>query len=113
MPDFQTTGQITLQPGDSMGYAFEITVASAANANDGYIPFGTNVASVSVVAYNSDGTDVTSLLIVGTPTVTSNVINIRLQYPGTNGRYKLTFDLTLDNGWTKEADFGRVIAEDR
>ena len=112
MPDFSTVGQITLQPGDSMGYAFKITVASSSTANDGFIPHGTSVSDVDVVIYDSDGTAVTTAILVGSPSIADNVISLKLKHPGYNGRFKITFNMTLSNGDKKEADFGRLICED-
>lgn len=115
MPDFKTQGQIILQENDNMGYSFEITVASSASANNGFIPFDTTVSSVVVVAYDKNNEVVTSDLIFGTPTVTNNIISMQLKYPVTNGegRYKITMILTLDNGDVKEADFDRVYVKNR
>jgi len=115
MPSFKTAGQIILQPSDNMGYSFEITVASSATSNNGFIPFGTTVSSVVVVVYDKDDTVITTDMVVGTPTVTDNIVSMQLKYPvlNGNGRYKATMILTLDNGDTKEADFDRIYTKDK
>jgi len=112
MPNFATTGKINIQPYDELGFQFEVTICSSVSANDGYIPYGTNVSTVNVIAYDKDDTVVTNDLISGTPSVATNIITVNLQYPSTNGvgRYKLTFQMTLDDGSKIEADFDRVYA---
>ena len=112
MPNFQTVGQINLQSGDKMQWEFQIPPADSATEKGG-IPYDSNVSSVDVIAYNSDGDDVTDDLISGTPTVTNNIIYATFKYPVLNGdgRYKVTFLCTLDTGFTRQFDFGRVIAK--
>ncbi|MDD5062778.1 MAG: hypothetical protein PHN44_10915 [Candidatus Marinimicrobia bacterium] len=113
--DFQGTSSITLQANDTkVPYTFTFGVCSSATANDGMIPYGMNVSSIAVTAYNSDGTPNTSL-ISGTPTVASNVVTCKLNWPGATGTYKLTFVVTLDNAdpTKREADFKRIYAIDR
>jgi hypothetical protein len=113
MSDFKTNGRVTLRPDDIKGKSYTITVSSSATANDGYIPYNTNVSSVVVIAYDSDDEIVTTDLIEGTPTVTNNVIYVQYKYPilNLNGQYKIVFKLTLDNGDVYIAIFGRVFAE--
>lgn len=111
------TKWIELEPLDrAVPYQFKVNVNSSATANDGYIPYDTNVASVTAVGYDSDGNVVTSELIHTAPTVSSNVVTIHLNYPSTTGVgvYKITFKLTLDNakGTVKELDHRRIRALD-
>ena len=113
IPNFKNTDEIVLQPNDDgVIYEFEVTTASSSGSNDGYLAFGRSVSSVAVSAYNEALTTVTDLLD-GVATVTNNLIRQPLQYPSTSGegRYKLTFIMTIDDGSTKEADFFRVYAE--
>jgi len=113
--DFQGTKWITLEPNDSgVPYSFTITASSSTTANDGFIPYGTNVNSVSAKAYDSNSNDVTSEMVNGTPAVDNNVITVNLDYPSTSGTgvYKLTLILTLNTGSVIEADFIRIRAED-
>lgn len=113
-PKFAGRRWIYLQPGDSIGYTFTATVNSSATANDGFIPYNRTIASVAVVAFDADGTVVTSDLIVGTPSLASLVTTVVLKWPATNGagRYKLEFIYTLDNAQTIEIDFNRLRAKD-
>lgn len=113
------TEWIELEPQDvGVPYKIKVNVNSSVSANDGYIPYGTNISSVSAVAYNVDSngviqSTVTSELIHTAPTVLSNIITIYLSYPSTTGvgLYKLTFKLTLDNSITvKELDHRRIRA---
>jgi hypothetical protein len=114
------TKWIELEPLDTeVPFQFEVNVNSTASANDGYIPYGTNIVSVTAIAYNvsCDGTilsTVTSELIDTAPTVANNIITIYLKYPSTTGvgLYKITFKLTLDNAkaTTKELDHRRIRA---
>jgi hypothetical protein len=118
MPDFQGNDDINVQPGTSKyAYEFEITVCSAAGANDGFLAFGRTIASVVTTAHKHGPVlvDATADLIEGTPTESDQVITVKLNYPTINGagRYKLEFVMTLDDGSVEEADFGRVIVKDR
>jgi len=112
MPSFETQGQVLLQPFTQVGFDYEITICSSSTANDGFIPYGTTVSSVNVIAYDKDEEVVTGELIHGTPTISENVITTPLKYPETSGdgRYKLTFQLTLSDSSKVEADFDRVVA---
>ena len=117
MPDFLGNDDIIVQPGTSKAaYEFEITVCSAAGANDGFLAFGRTIASVVVTAHKH-GTSILEDddLIEGVPTEADQVITVKLNYPTTNGggRYKLEFVMTLDDGSTEEADMGRVLVKDR
>lgn len=108
MPNFSTVGQIILQPYDEIPYKFKFTPAPAATEK-GAIPFGTNIAGANVIITDlTDGTDVTNLIISGTPTVASNIVTCVMTYPGYESKFKMTFQLTLDTGSTKEFDFKRV-----
>ena len=116
MPNFKGSEKITLQPSDNyVPYSFEFAPCSTASLNDGAIPYGTNIASISVTAEDQDGTDATAELIKGA-SLSSNVVTIYLKYPATltNGTYDLTFSATLDNSVRTrfESDFNRVYAGD-
>ena len=115
MSSFKTQGKINLEPNDKMNYSFQITVCSSSTSNDGFIPYGRTVSSISVSAENNEtGADVTADLINGVPSVSNNIVSMTLNYPTAkgDGRYKLTILLTLDNGNTKEANFNRIYCED-
>jgi hypothetical protein len=103
---------IELQAEDlKVPYSFTFTVCSSLSSNDGHLPYGTNISSVAVTAYNQNGVT-TSSLISGTPSVTNNVVTVKLNWPGIAGNYKLTFVVTLDNGDASklEADFTKIYA---
>jgi hypothetical protein len=112
MSNFETVGEINLQTGDEIGYGFKFPIASS-TTEKGAIPYGRSISSVVVTAYDSDGNDVTTEMISGTPAISGEIVSIVLTYPSVtgDGRYKLTFALTLDNGWTRQKDFQRVIAK--
>jgi hypothetical protein len=108
MPNFSTVGQIIIQPYDEIPYKFKFNPAPA-STEKGAIPYGTNITGVDVVVTDlTDGTDVTTLIITGTPTVSSNIVTCICKYPGYDGKFKFTFKLTLDTGSKKEFDFKRV-----
>ena len=108
MPNFSTVGQIILQPYDQIEYNFKFNPAKSLT-DKGAIPFGTNIAAVLVEVLDlKDSTSATSLIIVGTPTVTSNIVTCICKYPGYEGKFKFSFKLTLDSGFKKEFDFKRV-----
>lgn len=111
---FETNGIIILQPGSAtVPYSFTFAAASSATANDGSIPFGSTITSVVVKAFDSSGTDKTSEMIVGTPSLFSPVMTVSLKYPVTgDGVYSLEFLLTLSTGAIMEFDFTRVNVED-
>ena len=99
--NFTSSKPMTLQPGDTEKPGiFEITVCSSATANDGYIPFSTTVSEVVVTAYKDDGTDVTSTMVEGTPSLSNNIITALLNHIAVDGEYYLYFLLTLDSGTT-------------
>ncbi len=115
MDSFQGSRNIVLQPNDrAVPYDFEFTVCSAAGANDGALPYGDSVSSVTVTAHTEDGADVTGELINGTPVVDNNTVTVALDYPSTSGpgTYHLTFVVTTANGVRIEFDFNRIRARD-
>jgi len=109
---------IKLYPGDvAVPYTWTATICSSATANDGHLPYGTNmsetVGHVVVKAYTSANVLCTDDLINGTPTVSSNVVTGKLDYPTTNrpGKYEITITGKLDNGETfKTMVFLRIKA---
>ncbi len=113
-PKFAGRRWIYVQPGDSIGYTFTATVCTSTTANDGFVPYNRLISSVAVKAFDADGTDVTSDIIVGTPSLVDLITTVVLKWPTTNGagRYKLEFIYTLDNSQTIEIDFNRLRAKD-
>lgn len=115
MASIKGTSKILLQPGTTKyALSIEVTVCSSATANDGFIPYGTVVSSVTAKVYDEDGVDVSSEMITIGATVTDNVVSIGLSYPSTSGPglYKLTIIATLSSGATMEIDYNRIQALD-
>lgn len=110
MGDFN--GKIELRANTSMTYSFKFPTATSATANDGWLPYGRTIIDVDVYGYSEDGSNVTSALIVGTPSISTDTITVKLRYPGEVGRYEIEFHLTLDNGDTDEAEFTNIFAVD-
>jgi len=112
--NFKNNDQIILQPNDDgVIYEFEVTTATTSGSNDGYLAYGRSISSVELKTYNEAGTLIADLLD-GSASIVSNTIYQPLQYPATSGegRYKITFIMTLDDASVKEADFFRVYAQD-
>jgi len=114
MPGFKGRSQIRLQPNDlDVPYTFEFPPCSAADANDGAIPYGDSVASCVVTAHDPDGNNVTTELITET-SVANNIVTVVMKYPATSkdGEYHLLFVVTTTLGAKIEADFNRIEAVD-
>jgi len=109
--DIRGTERIKLRPGAiAAPYTITVTVCTSATANDGWIPYGTNVDSVVITSYKkvsgAANTLVTDLInSTHTYSITSNVITIYLDYPGTSGpgSYELKILPTLDNSKTVDS----------
>lgn len=115
MPNFKGNDKILLQPNDeAVPYRFDFDACSSSTSNDGFLPYGTTISGVSVSATTDGGVDTTDELISST-SVNSNNITVALNYPSTTGegRYHLTFILTLDSGSVLEADYNGVVARDK
>ena len=118
MSGFKTNGPINLLPNTNKGIWYTYTVATLnsdgiTSNNDGAIPYGTTVSSVIVVVYDSDDSDVTSDIIVGTPTLDSNIVKVQLKYPVTNGAgsYRINFVATISNDDVIEDNFNLLVAK--
>jgi len=115
LDDFIGTKDIMIQSNsDDIPYTFTFSVCSSATANDGFLPYGTNINSVVVTSKTSAGVAVLDL-ISEAATEAANVVIVKLQYPTTSGVgvYHLIFALTLDNGDASvlHAEFKRVYVE--
>jgi hypothetical protein len=111
---FETNGIILLQPGtDTVPYSFTFPAATSATANDGAIPFESTISSVVITAFDVNGVDRTTEMVVSS-SIATPVVTVSLKYPATtgNGRYSLEFVLTLDTGAKMEFDFTRVMVRD-
>ena len=115
MPNIMGTKNVIIQPNDvGVGITIRVKICSTATANDGYIPHNTTVSGVSVVAYSEQGEVVTSGIVYSNATISGGQdVKIELKYPTAygEGRYKLSYLLTLSDGSTKELDFNRVVAK--
>jgi hypothetical protein len=112
MSDVQGHKVITLRPGDSVTYEWAASPCSSRVANDGTIPYGTNVSSVAVTAYK--GKEVATSDIVVQSSVAANIVQAELKYPVSNGggKYQLRFALTLDNGEVVNKRFDELYAKE-
>ena len=95
-------GFVVIKQGDdAVPISLQLSVCSSATANDGYLPYGTNISSVAVTSYkmDDDRTVTTDLIEAGYTTVANNIVYCRLQYPATNGTgyYGLKILMTLDD----------------
>lgn len=113
MPNFQGTKEIILQPYDEVTREFEVTICSAAGANDGMLAYGDGIDSVAVKAHSEDGVDTTTEMIASS-SETGNIVSAKIKYPAVSGVgiYHLTFEIDTDNGDKKEMDFNRITAVD-
>jgi len=111
MIDFK--GVIKINEETSYVYTFFFPVNSSITKNDGCIGYGRTISDITVTAYTQDGTDVTSALISGSPTVSANIVYIKYKYPTgfSTGRYYVYIDITLDNGEKDRGYFGNVMVE--
>jgi len=98
MADVEGHEVIQLRPGDKITYEYDASPASSATANDGAIPYGTNIASIAVTGFKGD-VDASSDLIQQSG-FSGNIVQVQLKYPATNkgGKYQLRIAITLDNG---------------
>ena len=112
MSDVQGHKVVRLRPGDSVTYEFSAPPCSSRTANDGAIPFGTNVSSVAVTAYK--GKVVATADIVVQSSVAANIVQVELKYPTTNGggQYQLRIALTLDTGEVVNKRFDELYAKE-
>ena len=97
MADVEGHEIIILRPGDKITYEYAAPPATSATANDGAIPYGTNVNSIEVKGFKGK-TDVTTDLIQQS-SHSNNIVQVQLKYPTSSGggKYQLRFALTLDN----------------
>jgi hypothetical protein len=112
--DFQGTETVLVQPNDNgIPYTYTVLVQSATGLKDGSLPFGSVISSVTVTAFDDEDVDQTTSLIVGTPSLAINVVQIKFKWPDKEGIFKLRLTVTLTGGETKEYDFLRVEARDQ
>jgi hypothetical protein len=110
--DFEGASGVIIQSRSrNNSYRFKFDPPSTQNGK-GSIPYGTTVSSATVSGYTEAEVNVSTQLIetISVPTTEDNIVVVRLKYPGSIGRYKLTFLLTLSDGSTWEKDFNRIEA---
>ena len=131
MPDFEGNAIIELQPLDEkLPYSFKIEYCTAASANDGVIPYGYTVASIThtAVKYPSS-TAAPSVLFSGSVSLsTSNssyaIFTVPMTWPASSsgsvsmlgpGTYHMTLKCKLSGATTryKELNFNRIFARDK
>lgn len=112
MSDVEGHEEIVLRPGDTaVPYNFNAAPCSSATANDGAIPYGTNVESVVVTGYK-DGADEADDDLVEASSESSNIVQVQLNYPaGGAGKYQLRFALTLDTSQVLNFRFDELRAK--
>lgn len=95
-------GNILINSHTNRIFNFYFPAQSAANKNDGFVPYGTEIVDVNVTIYDADGTNVTAYFLIGTPSIANNIVSVRLKYSSTPAidRYSIEFDLTFSNGQT-------------
>lgn len=109
---FKTTKSIILQPhDDGLVYSFKFPVTTSPTTNDGFLPPGTTISGVEIMAYNSNNTTTSGWYNLQSHT--TDTVNVAMSYPGTADNYKLTFVITLSSGATIEADFHNIKAVDK
>lgn len=109
---FLGSAEIILQPNDQrVSYLFTFTVNSSIGANDGFLPYDTNIVSATVNGYTIKGVSIPTL--VDSIDITNNQITVYLNYPGSDGKYKITFILVLDNDVVSvvEADYTHIVVK--
>lgn len=109
--DFDGYDVIILQENSNANsYRFEFKAATSAAAK-GSLPYDTQMTSAIVSGYAEDGTDVSTLMVDSSSlSALDEYVEVRLNYPGANGRYKLTFLLFLSDGSKWEKNFNRIEA---
>jgi hypothetical protein len=111
MSDLKSSKVLTLKSADTnITITYRVTVCTTETSNDGTLPYGVNISSVSVTAFNSGGDDITTSLISSSST-TGNDIIITYKYPDEIGNFKVVVVCTLDNSATLQLDFNNVKAE--
>lgn len=111
MPDFQGSKNIVLQPlHKNVVYEFDITVAPEGKPNQGFIPYGSTISSITVKIFNNAGVENTEIL--KDTDLTDFQVTLTLSYPAIAGEgyYGVRFVIILADGQEIEADFARIQA---
>ena len=121
---FGGSNRINIQPGDvNIPVHLKLNPASASTRNDGSIPYGSSVQSVTFTAHHSEsGLSATSAIFASSSEAgaSSNVVVTYLKYDSTlpNGLYDLTAHVVFTISGssllaTREYDLNRVYVMDR
>jgi hypothetical protein len=121
MDNIKGAAKVLLQPEeDTHGLRVKITIKES-NTYDsaGYINYNLTVSGISSYhAYkqNNDGSYTSidnSTIYYSAPTVVSGIyVDAELKYPGTDGSYKLKYNLALSNGSVKPLVIDRILAKE-
>ena len=121
---FQGTDKIDIQPGDvNVPLRLRLKAASASTANDGSIPYGSTINSVSFVPYYVE-TNSSSTKLIGSSTESgissSNNVIVYMSYSSdlNDGLYKMTAKAVCSVSgstllMTREFDYSRIFVKDR
>ena len=79
---------------------FTFSACTTATANDGSLPYGTTIASATILALDKDGTDITTALTDAVSVSGGLSVNVALSYPADAalGSCKVYVILTLSSG---------------
>lgn len=112
MPGFEGVDKIILHRYDSgVPFTFSFPACSTSEANDGAIPNGTTISSATVTIHKErTGSNVTTQMLDGSPSVNPNSITLALKYPTTSGvgSYYIRFILTITGDIDMEFNFDRL-----
>lgn len=114
MSDFKTNNKIVLQPADAnITYRFSFPINTSATSGDGNLPYGTTISGIAVSTKTESGTTTTGI-IDSSAISGDDAVNVVMSYPTVagEGRYHMTFVLTLSDGSTHERNFNRIEAID-
>lgn len=108
------TGKVEIKPNTLKTYPFLIPADSGATVNDGFIEYGRTITDIDVTAYTPDGTNVTTALISGDPTVVNNIVYIKFQYPDgwPTGIYNINIDYIDNEGETDQIPFENIFVKE-
>lgn len=112
---FKDQDYIVLQSGANIPLQFKFNACSGSTKNDGAIPYGSTLASSTILAYDEQGNAISTSLVTSRG-LSSNIVTAYLTYTSTfvDGLYKLTLKNTYSlSGSTlvmsREHDFERIL----
>jgi len=119
MDSFKGADYVTIQPGDTnVPLYLKFKPATATTANDGSIPFGSTLQSISWVKTHNDGVAASTAMIVS-KSLSSNMVKVFLTYTTAipSGKYDLTCKVAVNlsgtTHMTRQYDFNRIYLKDR